>query len=694
MADTLVDGSPRGALDVFWGNGIWGPYWINESVGVIIYVDQDTSLSKVSASKTTDGGATWGAAVSPETSNTTLSLSAWFDKQTPGDNGNLVHVAYMSDVGSLHRYAAYDIVNNTWSTPNTVASINPNGLFAAAQKSFITKTKSGNILIGGVVSGVASHAHKASSPYTSWTAIADPYESNANDQTLGITSNSSDTNDGAILFWDISANQVSVKHYDDSGNTWIENALTGSFAEMANVRMMSATTRLSDGAVLASIYTANNGDIIFFSFSVLDSTLSHITSSSGITAASPTNSNIPSIFVDQITDDIYIAYIDDTIASDSNDIVYIKSTNGGTSWGSVNSYSETTDNYLVIGYSAMGVTGGRFQPAWFDDDDEDIFVNLVNDVELIAPKELELPQIATTTTLYAPTITPGSVTLLPPSLSSTTMYAPEVTQGYMLEVPHLPSAAQLFAFIVTTGPVDMLMPFLTNSETLYAPLVSPDQDISVTFITSTEQLFAPLVSPGPVDLIVTFITSTEQVFAMTLVAGPATLTLPSISGITLYVPTLIAEPLLLIPFIDSSGQLYAMSIGFLVGIKPKGVGGTLRPEGYAIKDGPRVGTESVRPGSVVPLPSPDVATEVVMAAIQPAANQVPFYSEAQYIDADAIGVDADAAVDAGYSVYALQSSPIGTQRATRGIGSQEAPAPAVTSGEQKPSGKIVISIPR
>lgn len=83
-----------------------------------------------------------------------------------------------------------------------------------------------------------------------------------------------------------------------------------------------------------------------------------------------------------------------------------------------------------------------------------------------------------------------------------------------------------------------------------------------------------------------------------------------------------------------------------------------------------------------------------MAAIQPAANQVPFYSEAQYIDADAIGVDADAAVDAGYSVYALQSSPIGTQRATRGIGSQEAPAPAVTSGEQKPSGKIAISIPR
>lgn len=273
------------------------------------------------------------------------------------------------------------------------------------------------------------------------------------------------------------------------------------------------------------------------------------------------------------------------------------------------------------------------------------------------------------------------------------MFMPEVSLDG-LTIPHMPSADQLFAFIVTTGPIDISPPLLTNTSLLYEPLVSPDQDISVTFITSTEQLFAPLVSPGPVDLLVTFITSTEQVFAMTLVAGPATLTLPSISGTTLYAPTLIAEPLLLIPFIDSSGQLYAMSIGSLVGIKPKGASGILRPEGYAIKDGPRVGTESARPGSAIPLPSPDVATEVVMAAIQPAANQVPFYSDAQYIDADAIGVDADAAVDAGYSVYALQSSPIGTQRATRGIGSQEAPAPAVTSGEQKPSGKIVISIPR
>lgn len=309
------------------------------------------------------------------------------------------------------------------------------------------------------------------------------------------------------------------------------------------------------------------------------------------------------------------------------------------------------------------------------------------------PVSLTMPTISSGAATYAPTVAPGAVSLILPSISSTMMFMPEVSLDG-LTIPHLPSADQLFAFAVTTGPIDISPPLLTNTDLLYEPLVSPDQDISVTFITSTEQLFAPLVSPGSVDLLVTFITSTEQVFAMTLVAGPATLTLPSIGGATLYAPTVLAEPMLLLPFIDSSGQLYAMSIGFLIGIKPKGASGILRPEGYAIKDGPRVGTEPVRPGSVVPLPSPDVATEVVMAAIQPAANQVPFYSEAQYIDADAIGVDADAAVDAGYSVYALQSSPIGAQRAARGIGSQEAPAPAVTSGEQKPSGKIVISIPR
>lgn len=118
------------------------------------------------------------------------------------------------------------------------------------------------------------------------------------------------------------------------------------------------------------------------------------------------------------------------------------------------------------------------------------------------------------------------------------------------------------------------------------------------------------------------------------------------------------------------------------------------PEGYVTKDEARIGTESSRPGSVVTPPAPSMANEVITASMQPAANQAPFYSDAQYTDADSVTVDADAEVDAGYRVYALQSSPIGTQRAIHGVGPQEAPFPAVTSGERKPSGKIVISIPR
>jgi hypothetical protein len=118
------------------------------------------------------------------------------------------------------------------------------------------------------------------------------------------------------------------------------------------------------------------------------------------------------------------------------------------------------------------------------------------------------------------------------------------------------------------------------------------------------------------------------------------------------------------------------------------------PEGYVAKSEARIGTESARSGSVVTPPTPSMANEVITASIQPAANQAPFYSDAQETDADSITIDADAEVDAGYRVYVLQSSPIGTQTAIHGAGSQEAPSPAVSSGEQKPSGKIVISIPR
>lgn len=391
MADLSIEGAPLGTSDLFFGNGIWGPFWLNQLVGAIIYIDGN---SDVVARKTTDGGASWGAPAVSE-NITAVTLSAWFDKQTPGDDGTKVHCAYMNDAASTHRYCAYDISAGTWGTPNTAASPNPSAT-ANSNKSFITKTRNGNILIGGVVSALSSHCFKAASPYTSWTSITNPYETNANDQTLGCSVNTGDGADAGVIFWDISAFQISIKVYDDSANTWTETAISGTaHTSQAAWRQMACTTRLSDGHVLVVAWNA-------FDVSTADMTSWDInpTSVASVSVTAKTNvinntdnCAMVAIFIDQFTNDVYVAYGIGGNPTATLSIVYKKSTDGMANWGNQTAYSEdAADDYRVLENGAMGASsGGRFQPAWFDDDDFEIYINLTNDIAFALTSNSERP---------------------------------------------------------------------------------------------------------------------------------------------------------------------------------------------------------------------------------------------------------------------------------------------------------------
>ena len=99
-------------------------------------------------------------------------------------------------------------------------------------------------------------------------------------------------------------------------------------------------------------------------------------------------------------------------------------------------------------------------------------------------------------------------------------------------------------------------------------------------------------------------------------------------------------------------------------------------------------------GAVIATPSPNLSGRGGVDSMRLVASQAPAYTQSQYIDADSTTIDADAAVDSGHIAYAIQSGTIGTQRSVHGINGKNAPAPAAISGDHKPSGKIVISIPR
>lgn len=177
---------------------------------------------------------------------------------------------------------------------------------------------------------------------------------------------------------------------------------------------------------------------------------------------------------------------------------------------------------------------------------------------LVSPDQtLVPPVISSASVLYAPTLTPGAVTLLLPHISSAEiLYDPFVALDG-LTVPHISSIEQLFPPALTTGPVELLLPYIDSAEILYPPLVSPDQDLLLSYIDEANQLFAPTIVPGAVTLLLPTIAHTNQLFEPTLIPGFVTLVTPFISSAEiLYPPVIIGEPMLFLPFLDHSNQLF------------------------------------------------------------------------------------------------------------------------------------------
>ncbi len=118
MADTLVDGTTDTASDIV--HCPWGPYWTDVSIAVLVYIDAANDLQYA---RTTDKGANWSV-TEIEVGNT-LSVACWFDKETTGDTGDVVHVGWLDRDDNEAKYVTIDVGTNTLGTVRTVASSSP-----------------------------------------------------------------------------------------------------------------------------------------------------------------------------------------------------------------------------------------------------------------------------------------------------------------------------------------------------------------------------------------------------------------------------------------------------------------------------------------------------------------------------------------------------------------------------------------
>lgn len=349
--------------------------------GYVFYVDASTN--DVSYSKTSDGGETWGTAVTMGTTPAVnwANVSVWYDQWTPGDTtGTKIHIAAVDDTtGTEDVYYNYLDTNGDsigasgWQTViNTTAWTV--GTSAAPS---ITKATDGDIFISGA--GTIDGANKIV------VYRCTGYPVSCADTTLSAASGlaNGDFNqliplssaDIMVIIQDVSANKMISIEYDDVGSSWgnelsIDTAIT--------------TNTTYDGPWGASIYKSTNdvyvvannainnanGDIELYKF--VDSSRTSWTPVSEVVSNYQymTQANIA---IDQNTGDLYVTYVKGGTLAATTDVYFKVSLDGGSNWGNEAQLNTITDDIRYVRTNFMNPD--RVAAVWYNDDLNDIVMN-------------------------------------------------------------------------------------------------------------------------------------------------------------------------------------------------------------------------------------------------------------------------------------------------------------------------------
>lgn len=367
----------------------FGPYWHNTSIGAVILVNADLDLR---VARTTDKGASWD-----DTNIFTGSvqkISCYFDKETPGNTGTLLHITWF-DLSDRIYYRSYNLATGSFGTERNIEAVNVTVDTSNSQLS-ITVSRAGNIhIIYMAEVGTTTNHLRSDDGGATWDSLADPFEEFGDGADI-YPANTSDDADICCLYLDtdVGAEAVSVKMWDNSVGDWTETAIVSATNIIANRRQVDAVTRISDGHLIAGIYNDFNtatGDYLVFDLTVNDIDSPTVTAKTNVVS---NDAQIASFsWINQQTDELRFGWIGGTILSAA--IVHYKvSTDGGGTWGSIQTYSENADDFrLVHAGRAVFSTGGRFQPSFYEADLFDIWINEVNDVEIEAVPITFIPSV-------------------------------------------------------------------------------------------------------------------------------------------------------------------------------------------------------------------------------------------------------------------------------------------------------------
>jgi hypothetical protein len=245
----------------------------------------------------------------------------------------------------------------------------------------------GNLLVA-FSTQVEIECYRSIDSGANWTDRADVFETATEEDWVLLFPADVDAGDCCALFWDRSANAISVKMYDDSANTWTETAISSGMTFDALHMNMDGAIRHSDNHLLMAAHSFNDNafdDIHTWDLTVNSIASPTVTAKTDVVTDQGESAQV-SVHINQQNDDVRVAYLKGGTWEATVDAVYHLSTDDMGTWDAESAYSEAAadDLRLVHAGRTVGDAGGRYQPAFWNDDLNDIFVNETNDVEIAA----------------------------------------------------------------------------------------------------------------------------------------------------------------------------------------------------------------------------------------------------------------------------------------------------------------------
>lgn len=320
--------------------GLGSKYLVEKYDGSALYAFYIDSLNDLVFVKSTDGGISW---TQPTViiAATVDSFSVWYDRWSNISAG-LIHIVVIDNGNDDTLYRTINTESSDALSTQTIviaqaSAVMPNGYTS------ITRAVGGNVYVKTLIDSAAEGGFyrlpNANVPNGAWDAARTIDEALAVSDQMWLLPDydAADTQDIMAVFWDVSADELSRKLYDDSANSWSETSISTSMVEGASSTAYPHCAVASDVTNTKHWVIAWNGtDVANQDLKCWEVDSGAITAKTDVVTNATDDCGLAALAYDTVTGYLYAYWAGKTDGSETwstaVNIYWSRSTDSGSTW--------------------------------------------------------------------------------------------------------------------------------------------------------------------------------------------------------------------------------------------------------------------------------------------------------------------------------------------------------------------------